>query len=97
MKDSREATELERNISMMTALPRSEWAKVRQSLLGKNLVEKIEGAVMHVCLDDLTTSKEPSELVKVWLSGNKQRWFDKSITLHIVSGFFYSKLKLSSE
>ena len=57
MKDEREATVLEKSLSMMTALPRNEWAKVRRSLLGNGLVEKIEGAIMHVCLDDLTSAK----------------------------------------
>ena len=57
IKDPREATAVEKNLSLMTALPRNEWAKVRKSLLGNNLVEKIEGAIMHVCLDDLTSVK----------------------------------------
>ena len=57
MKDTREATVLEKSLSLMTALPRNEWAKVRRSLLGNNLVEKVEGAIMHVCLDDMTSAK----------------------------------------
>ena len=37
----------------------------------------------------LNTFIDPSELSKQWLTGNGQRWFDKSITLHfITNGYF---------
>jgi len=92
ISDPRKASELELALPKMTAMPRKQWCEYRRRLMSDydKYIDKIEGALLHVCLDDDATAKsDPSELSKQWLTGNGQRWFDKSITLHFVTNGYF--------
>ena len=54
INDAREPSPLEKSLARVTALPRKEWSKIRRRLVEKTPnIEKIESALMHVCLDQL--------------------------------------------
>ena len=95
---------VESHIARCTSLGRSDWYKIREGLrqddVTCNSIDQIESAILHVCLDDTdlevtardfgTKSElDPSLLSRSLLTGNGQRWFDKSISLHFFkNGYF---------
>ena len=95
---------VESHIARCTALGRSDWFKIREELRQNDVtcssIDQIESAILHVCLDEtdlevttedckMETELDPSLLSRSLLTGNGQRWFDKSITLHFFkNGYF---------
>ena len=64
--ETRDSTPFEKSLSKMSSLPRKEWDQLRHEIrkTDQSSLEKIEGAILHVCLDDtnkdlqgLTTDK----------------------------------------
>ena len=47
----------------MTAMPRKQWCEFRRRLMSDfdKYIDKIEGALLHVCLDDTSTTVETGE------------------------------------
>ena len=96
---------VESHIARCTALGRSDWFKIREGLrldeVTCNSIDQIESAILHVCLDEtdlervsqkdygMKSELDPSLFSRSLLTGNGQRWFDKSISLHFFkNGYF---------
>ena len=96
---------VESHIARCTSLRRSDWFKIREGLrqdeVTCNSIDQIESAILHVCLDEtdlervtqkdfgMKSELDPSLLSRSLLTGNGQRWFDKSISLHFFkNGYF---------
>lgn len=72
-------------IGLFTAEHRDEWAKIYKVLeadpTNRATLDKIESAIMNVCLDDLAPERLHDIAYHLLHSDAKNRWFDKQIQL----------------
>ena len=78
ISDPRKASELELALPKMTAMPRKQWCEYRRRLMSDydKYIDKIEGALLHVCLDDDATAKSG----KLFINSDGLSW--TNLVLH---------------
>ena len=82
-------------VGALTSDNRDLWADARQALLaaspsGKNaqLLEKIEGAMIILALDDKTPVTREQISWSTWVGDGRNRWFDKHQCKHLFHSLF---------
>ena len=74
-------------IGSLTATDRDSWTQARQRLIdlgNKDALEKIDSAIITICIDDWNYNPEQQEKVVMELccgSNPDNRWFDKSVSM----------------
>jgi carnitine O-palmitoyltransferase 2 len=76
-------------VGSLTALSRDDWAKARPRLVetgdNKRLLERLESAVLALCLDEREVGESAATSAQVFLHGRHNRWYDKSLQLIVSS------------
>jgi carnitine O-acetyltransferase len=84
VEDSRPA---EPSPGVLTTARRRSWAGVREHLLGRELLEAVEQAILVLVLDDGSPpGQRTADAARLFLHGDgRTRWFDKSIQLVVAA------------